>query len=517
MGRKKIMRSLRGFLPGKNEDWREGLTDWYISLMLLVYCLWCPEGLAILEKPKFIFFAAVTLLWFILLVGLSFAEGLPKGFFTPARVSALVFAAVCLLSAIASPFDFSEIIIGHRNTGLLTQLLLAIILIGVSRFGHCRERHFIAFGISITALGIISVVQKMGVNIFGLYPMDGTHYDYPGFLGTIGNIDTLAAVISLAVPLFLGLFVKREAPYDRFYLIPLFFSAMTLTLGGADSALVAVAAVAVVTPAFLIRSMKDLRHTLGGFAVALAGATLGDTMGIGVENGERILQITFGQLTVKCLILAAVLAAASWLLRFVRKEPSGRMFRNVFIVAAAVCVIGALTAIWFWPEERGTLYEASQILHGHFEDSYGNDRIGIWWVTLTNVPDAPLLGGGPGTLYLRTVKTLSNGTIARLAHNVYLQYLVDTGILGLQSYLAVIVTSLFVRRRAQWKPIHFALILVALSYAVQDFFNLGVPVASPFFWVVLGLLQTETHKKPVVAVQAKSNTRRQRSKKTEGV
>lgn len=516
MIQKKIVSTLRGLLPKKNEDLRETVTDWYVFLMLLVYCLWCPEGFTNLEKPKFVFFAAVTLLWFVLLIGLSFMEGIPKGFFTPARIWALVFAAVCILSAIFSPFDFSEIVIGHRYTGLLTQLLLAMILIGVSRFGHCKERHFIAFGISITILGVICILQKLGMNVFGFYPGNRTHYNYPGFLGTIGNVDTLAGVISVAVPLFLGLFVKSEAAYGKLYLIPLFFSAMTLILGGAESGLLGVAAVSVVAPAFLIRSMRDLRRTLEGFAVALAGIALGSTMGlVRGRSGAYELHFNFGFLAVICLTFAAVFGVASWLLQFIRREPSGRAFRNAFVIVAAICVVGALTVIWLWPK-GGTLYLVSQILHGHFEDWYGSDRIGIWRVTLTNVPEAPLLGGGPGTLYLRTVKTLRDGSVARLAHNVYLQYLVDTGILGLMSYLAVIVTSVFVRRRDQWKPVHFALILAALSYAAQDFFNLGVPVASTFFWIVLGLLQTDTHEKTGAAVQGKSDIRRQRSKKAEG-
>ena len=519
MSKMRSISALRARPPKKGTYLRETVTDWYITLMLLVYCLWCPEGFANLEKPKFVFFAAVTLLWFVLLIGLSFMGGLPKGFFTPARISALVFAAVCLLSAVLSPFDFSEIIIGHRYTGLLTQLLLAAILLGVSRFGHCRERHFIAFGISITIFGVICILQKLGINVFGFYPGNSTYYNYPSFLGTIGNIDTIAAVISLAVPLFLGIYVKTEAAYGKLYLIPLFFSSMILILGGAESALLGVAAVSVVTPAFLIRGMRDLRRTLSGVAAALAGVALGSFLlnCVTMSSGELTLRANPDKSLIDvCLVLAAVFGVASLLLRFIRKGPSERMFRNAAIVLAVVCVIGALTTVWFWPEESGTLYEASQILHGHFEDYYGSDRIGIWRVTLTNVPEAPLLGGGPGTLYLRTVKVLSGGVVARLAHNVYLQYLVDTGILGLLSYLAVIVTSLFVRRRDQWKPVHIALILAALSYAAQDFFNLGVPVVTPFFWIILGLLQTETHKKPVSAVPGKSNIHQKRPKKAEG-
>ena len=496
-------RALSARLP-KNRHLRETVTDWYIVLMMLVYCLWCPGSFTNVEEPKFVFFAAVTLLWFVLLVSISFDEGLPTGFFTPARISALVFIAVCLLSTFFSPFDFSVIITGHRYTGLLTQLLLALVLLGVSRFGRCRERHFIAFGASITIMGLISIVQKLGINIFNLYPRGTTYYDYSSFIATIGNIDSVGAPISIAVPLFLSLFVKKEKPYDKIYLIPLFFSSMLLTLGGAESAMLGVAAVAVITPALLIRSMKDLRRTLSGAALALAGVAFGRILVecIGMDNGALTLRFHLGTLTVAFLVLAAIFGAASWALQFARIEPSGRMFRNAFIIMAVVCVIGGLTAIWFWPGESGTLYEASQILHGHFEDDYGNGRIAIWRVTLTNVPESPMLGGGPGTLYLRTVKIFDTGTVARLAHNTYLQYLVDTGIYGLLSYLAIIVTSLFVRRKDQWKPVHVALILAAMSYAAQDFFNLGVPVVSPFFWIVLGLLQTETHEKRNAAVES---------------
>lgn len=502
MSQKKTKRALSGGPSKKNIDSRETVTDWYLLVMLLVYCLWCPEGFVSVEKPKLVFFAVATLLWFVLLVILSFVEGPPKGFFTPARISAIVFAVFCLLSAVLSPYGFSEVIIGHRYTGLLTQLLLAMVLIGVSRFGHCKDRYFIAFGISITILGIISILQKLGINVLGFYPGEGaSYYDYASFLGTIGNIDTLAAVISVPLPLFLGLFVLSEAPYDRLYLIPLFFSSMLLTLGGAQSAQVGVAAVSVVTPALLVRSIKDLRRTLVGAALALTGAAFGSAMRhcLTMIDGMLALRLQRPSLAVACLALAAVFVVASWLLRFVRREPSGRVFRNAFIVMAVVFVIGALTVVWFWPGEGGTIYEASQILHGHFEDSYGNERILIWRTTLTNVPDAPLLGGGPGTLRLRKVAYLSGNVVARLAHNVYLQYLVDTGILGLLSYLSVIVTSIFVRRRTQRKQVSTALILAALCYMVQDFFNLGVPVASPFFWIILGLLQTETHEEPDAA------------------
>ncbi|HBD86136.1 MAG TPA: hypothetical protein DC001_01765, partial [Clostridiales bacterium] len=75
---------------------------------------------------------------------------------------------------------------------------------------------------------------------------------------------------------------------------------------------------------------------------------------------------------------------------------------HICCAACASAAAGALAAIFFWPGTEGTMYELSQFLHGHIDDSFGSSRILIWRETLGVIAERPLLGGGPDTLTLRT-------------------------------------------------------------------------------------------------------------------
>ena len=149
----------------------------------------------------------------------------------------------------------------------------------------------------------------------------------------------------------------------------------------------------------------------------------------------------------------------------------------------------------FCPVSSGTLFELSQVLHGHLEDSYGSSRVLIWRKLLALVPAHPLFGGGPGTLALRldlhfsrtvaeTGKTIS--TFVDNSHNVYLGILVNTGALSLAAYLAAMTATL--RDTARSRAVLAAPLACALlCYWVQDFFGLGLFLVAPLMWIFWGL------------------------------
>ena len=77
------------------------------------------------------------------------------------------------------------------------------------------------------------------------------------------------------------------------------------------------------------------------------------------------------------------------------------------------------------------------------------------------------------------------------AHNAYLGYLVNVGILGLLAYLSAIVCSLvtwFKRRRDG--AMYPALGAAFVCYLIQDFFGLNLPLSAPLLWVIWGLLES---------------------------
>ena len=169
--------------------------------------------------------------------------------------------------------------------------------------------------------------------------------------------------------------------------------------------------------------------------------------------------------------------------------------RKRILLAEALAVLCALVLLWFWPGQSGTLYEASQLLHGNADDSFGSSRVRIWRAAWNLVRERPWLGGGPGTFAQRIDVSFSRfvpetgGTLSTYVtnpHNEYLGLLVNLGIPGLALYVGSL-GSLF-SRGPVWKKDALPILLGFTSYAVQAFFALGYPLSAPLFWIAWGLL-----------------------------
>jgi len=106
-----------------------------------------------------------------------------------------------------------------------------------------------------------------------------------------------------------------------------------------------------------------------------------------------------------------------------------------------------------------------------------------------------LLGGGPGTLAQRLDITFSRyvpetGATLRSyvdnAHNIYLGHLVNTGVLGMLAYLAVVLSSAYsALRRSRQNSFYAAFALSVFCAAVHGFFGLGLCLTEPVFFLLL--------------------------------
>lgn len=487
-------------------DARRNATDIYVFVMLLVFPLFTGfKGYAAVTVSKYLFFVICTALWLAALAALSLKGRLTRARRpSPAQLCALCFMAVCCLSAALSPHRLDCILGAGRYDGLVTLLLCALVFLGVSAFGTLRPCHTRAFALSCTLCCLVALLQLLGFNPLWLYPGELSYYDshilFSGeFLGTVGNVNMLSALLSLAVPLFFSLAVLSEKRAAALYNIPLFFCVLILSLSRVSGGILAAALCAVFAPALLVRDLPALRRALCAAAVCLLAAAAALSFG-SVRGPDRpLLYLHWGPASRACLVLCVLCLAAALLLRRVRRGPDARVLRRRLVCAALCALAAALCAIWFWPGTTGTLYELSGAMHGQLEDSFGSSRILIWRSVLALVPERPLLGGGPGTLALRlemsfsryvpeTGQTLSS--FVDNAHNEYLRLLADTGALGLLSYLALLLCA-FARclRRRGVRPVSSALLLSLVCYCIQDFFGLGLCLVSPLFWILLGLSQ----------------------------
>ena len=352
-----------------------------------------------------------------------------------ARKLLIAFWAVSAVSTVFSVDRSVAFWGGARYEGLLTITLYCAACLLVSRYGRPGKWMLWLFGAAMSLNCLLSLVQLAGYNPLGLYPAGMNYYDanvrYAGeFLGTIGNVDLLSAVLCAAIPAFWIAAVKLPGR-DRFLLlVPL-----ALCLAVLGKSFVAGGIVGVFVSALLT------------FPVLLKG------------KGAR----TAGFAAVLC-----------------------------------VCALGLAGIYAFGGRLGGFLYEASELLHGRWDDDFGSGRLYIWRNVAELVRERPLLGGGPDTLGLRTEAAFERydealGILIRssvdAAHNEYLNILVNQGLLALAAYLGALAAAAvrWVRTAAE-KPASAICGGAVLGYCVQAFFGISSPISAPYLWLALGFL-----------------------------
>lgn len=472
----------------------EWLTDRYISLMLLVFPLFTGfQGYGNITRSKYLFFLTVTSLWLLALIGLILAARSAPRLENAGKI-VLAFALWACVSSAASPFMRQSIVGASRYDGLLTLLMYVGIFLGVSAYGKWRKRYAVLLTVSAAGCIAVSLAQISGSTI--LFPNGYTYYDagvlyVSKFLGTIGNTNLLAAFFCLVIPIC----AAADAfgwPHRGLMRLTALFGACLLSFTESSGGMVALAAAAAVC-APLLAARGVLSPMLDAVAFVPVGLAAG-----------RLLNADWTA-AAALLFLAALCIAAS---RIFRRVPTEKHCRIVLVLLAAAVFL-SLLAVYFWPVGEGTIYELSQLLHGRVRDDFGSRRIQIWREALKLVPERPLLGGGPDTLALRIQLDFSRyfpalgqtlTTYTDNAHNVYLGYLVNLGLPGLLSYLALIALSLL--RIFRSREAHISVLGGALICAwTENFFGLGLCLVAPVMWVLWGLLFSQEHTQKTTGVE----------------
>jgi len=429
------------------------VTDLYVAGIMTVFLLWPgTRGYAGITQQKAWAYFMMTggYLAVILLIRLVFRKdgGMPAPNWRGAikkltlpQWLILGYWGFSALSAMCSVDRAISLMGGPRAEGLLTISLYCGSFLLVSFFGRAGCWMLALFGVSMSANCVLALSQLAGHNPLGLYPEGMNYYDglvrYAGqFLGTVGNVDLLSALLALGIPVFwIGLLRLEDR---RKYLL--------------------------VVPLGLCLAVLGWVWVEGGVVAVLGGLILG---------------------------IPVVLKTQ-------------RQRRRAAAVAGAVLVLGFAGVYVFGERVGGFVFEAHELLHGRVEDSFGSGRIYIWRNVLELVSERLLLGGGPETLGLRTDAAFERydphlGLVIRsavdVAHNEYLNVLVNQGLPALVCMLGALVTAA-VRwvKRSPENPAAAVCGGAVLGYCIQAFFGIGSPITAPFFWTAFGLLVRELNK-----------------------
>lgn len=344
-----------------------------------------------------------------------------------------VYLLLTWVSTLISPY-FPQTIVGvSRYEGALTITIYCLCFFLVCAYGRISKPLIAAFAAAVTLFDLLCIVQLYGGNPFTLYPVGYCYADagtaYSGaYLGTIGNVDLVAAFFCLAIPTFWAV-ILRSRDWQRWLLsVPLALSLFVLVkmnvLAGFVGILAGAAVSAVVIVPMSARARRAAAWSLAGFfALALAVLYCVDFGGVfhelhSIMHGE--ISTTFG---------------------------SGR--------------------IHIWEQVLSAVPE-------HFLFGTG--------------PDTMLYGGLEA--FTRYDESLGGTIIGRIdvAHNEYLNILYHQGIFALAAYLGALAAAAKKWLRDSGRNALVAVLgTMLLCYSIQAFFGFSMIMTAPYFYLTLAL------------------------------
>lgn len=179
------------------------------------------------------------------------------------------------------------------------------------------------------------------------------------------------------------------------------------------------------------------------------------------------------------------------------------------LIVLPIVLVGSLTLI------NKTVFKSEVCelcdIKANVIDNGGNNRWSIWKRTFMVVKKHPILGVGYDNLaYVYpnpypNVKVEPSGItimpsdvkfdkyyLTDNAHNVYLQTLVSSGILGLIPYLFLCLFT-FIKGCKSNRKITFILLSGFVAYSIQATFNIDVITVVPIYYLLMGLISSDNN------------------------
>ena len=419
----------------------------------------------------------------------------------------LLFLAAAVISTFQSEY-FEASLWGSegRFSGLILIAAYAFTYFAVSRSLRLKQWYldlFLAAGMLACVMGILQ--------FFRFDPLGFKREMDPGqytmFTSTIGNINTYTSYVAMITGMSALLFYLehgrgKKAWYLSCYAISLF----ALITGISDNAYLAILALVMVFPLFALRNIKGARTY--SLLLAVLGSEFwlinwiicrypGSTLKI-----SGLFQVISGSpwlnwaVPVLWLLFAGLWAAERSLPRdhaLMKKRSIGIW---IWLMVLAVFMCAGIFALYDVNVLGNAGRYGSLADYLYINDDWGTHRWYIWRIGMESYGQFPLMhklfGFGPDTYGIVTSLNYYDemagryGEIFDSAHNEYLQYLVTLGLVGLTSYLALMVSAVReMVHRAKKEPFVMAVVFAVVCYGAQAVVNISVPIVTPVMLTLL--------------------------------
>lgn len=484
----------------QEKDMRGSMTSAAVFALLAGIPLFMTNKYFNITLSKFIYFAIVSVLCFVLYYTLKPEGELKKPHPENKAMDIAVFGFL-ISSAVSVIFSSykADALLGSsgRGLGFLFVLILTGLYYALSRSYKIRNLELWGYSVAFVIVTAIAFIQFFGINFGGLYTsLSKTTAD--AFYSTIGNINVVSSYICLCLPFLMYLFCAVSGWLKMAGLYVLNFVGFCfIIIANSDSGYIGIVAAFCAVAYIVVRKQERFYRVMFLAGAFLFSPRLMLTVSRTVSGTKSLssLAVFLGEsdLVFVLAIVCTVLAVVFVFLRPGKRFPTFlRVTVIVFVLFSVICLTGAIIYFTvFNPEfELGFLEN-----YLRFNDKWATSRGEIWRFTMESYSELPIIqklfGCGPDTLSLLLreryeAQMSASGEFIDNAHNEFMNYLVNHGIVGLGFYLSMIIAALkkcYAKTRVN--IIHGGLFAAVVSYAFQSVVNITQPLTTPFYFIIM--------------------------------
>lgn len=475
-----------------------------LAIILMIYPLIFSKTYSGILEIKYISFSiiAITMIYFYVMEKYAFGfykNSTYKTHFSLVDISILAFICTMLISTILSDYKV-EALTGScsNNMGLIYYAILVCVYFAVSRMYINKNIVIYSLSVGFVATVIFATIQFMGNDIFGLISSINNDLSI-NYLSTLGNTNIYSSFLCLITPVFMAGAVLCDDFRKRILLYLMsFVGYIGLFTANTDGGYVGFFTAFILVLFISVNSKYRLTRFLYlCFMYCLSTVVFCIIHKMNFESARPLSDITnfmiYGKLTKVLLVLFAI--SIFIVIKLKSRITTGRQIRKItrIIIATFFSLIVVLAL----------LVNVNKVFSLGFLDSYlkftndwGTGRGYVWNWCFTIFKDGNIInkifGFGPGTCGIKLLSAFGDemkyslGYYFTTAHNEFLEILLNTGFLGLISYVTVIISTI-AKNLKNRDYFHIIFTVGIISYATQSMFIVLQPVVVPLLFVFLGL------------------------------
>lgn len=391
-----------------------------------------------------------------------------------------------------------------RNMGLLMILMIVVCYLVISRFFFSKKFVYYGIFLGITLVVGLAILNYHRIDPLGIFEKYASNENVQqNFTSTIGNKNYLSALVCVSLMFSFGMaMVTRDLVMRIVAFVSTAIQFMGLIVATSDGGFLGFFAGMAILLIVASRNYKRLMWYFLGLSVMMASAVV---LSFFKDSSKGYSSFSEFFLTSPAVYAVMILGAGLFALLFMlnKKNENITLPSYLFYIALGVIGLAVLSVIGMFVY-YSVIDTTSEIPKDdfrrffRFNDKWGTHR-GLFWHRTTDIFGdmnffEKLFGCGPETFYFKykpynqELYNLHGEFTNNSAHNVYLNYLVTHGVLGLGAYLTFIGAAI-VRafKNAKENPLAFICLGVMVAYAAQDVVNIANPLNVSWFIAFIAL------------------------------